>query len=367
MTRKTKMRALFLLLWMLLCSITSASAQVSVGIGLPGVSIGINLPVYPQLVAVPGYPVYYAPQMNSNYFFYDGLYWVYQRDNWYASSWYNGPWGLVSREAVPLFVLRVPVRYYRQPPAYFHGWRSDAPPRWDEHWGNTWAQNHGGWDNWNRSSVPAPAPLPAYQRQYSGNRYPRAEQQQVLQTQNYRYQPQEAVVQQHYQAQRVQSPQTAPAPAPQARQAAPQERIAPQQEQRATGRPTSPQQVAPPAHQQAAPPAHQQAAPPVHQQAAPPVRQPAGSSPPRAEPQQRGGGNAQKPVTSQAPPKQGGSADQRQEKQQPQQGAAQHGQNAPRSKGQDQGPQGKGPAQEPKQGKGKEQEKGEPQGGERGK
>ena len=359
MTRKTKMRALFLLLWMLLCSITSASAQVSVGIGLPGVSIGINLPVYPQLVAVPGYPVYYAPQMNSNYFFYDGLYWVYQRDNWYASSWYNGPWGLVSREAVPLFVLRVPVRYYRQPPAYFHGWRSDAPPRWDEHWGNTWAQNHGGWDNWNRSSVPAPAPLPAYQRQYSGNRYPRAEQQQVLQTQNYRYQPQEAVVQQHYQAQRVQSPQTAPAPAPQARQAAPQERIAPQQEQRATGRSTSPQQVVPPAHQQAAPP--------VHQQAAPPVRQPAGSSPPRAEPQQRGGGNAQKPATSQAPPKQGGSADQRQEKQQPQQGAAQHGQNAPRSKGQDQGPQGKGPAQEPKQGKGKDQEKGEPQGGERGK
>ena len=45
----------------------------------------------------------------------------------------------------------------------------------------------------------------SYQRQYSGNRYPRVEQQQVLQTQNYRYQPQDAVVQQHYQAQRVQS------------------------------------------------------------------------------------------------------------------------------------------------------------------
>ena len=125
---------------MLLCSITSAAAQVSVGIGLPGVSIGINLPVYPQLVPVPGYPVYYAPQVNSNYFFYDGMYWVYQRDNWYASSWYNGPWELVAPEAVPLFVLRVPVRYYRQPPAYFRGWRSDAPPRWGEHWGNAWEQ-----------------------------------------------------------------------------------------------------------------------------------------------------------------------------------------------------------------------------------
>jgi hypothetical protein len=202
------MRTLLIALWMLLGAVTSAAAQVSVGIGIgmPGVSIGINLPAYPQLVRVPGYPVYYAPQMNSNYFFYDGLYWVYQRDNWYASSWYNGPWGLVGPEAVPLYVLRVPVRYYRQPPAYFRGWRSDAPPRWDEHWGNAWSQNHSGWNNWNRSAVPAPAPLPSYQRQYSGNRYPQAEQQQALQSRNYRYQPQDAVVQQHYQAQRGSPP-----------------------------------------------------------------------------------------------------------------------------------------------------------------
>jgi hypothetical protein len=95
------MRNLLFVLWILLCSITPAAAQVSIGIGLPGVSIGINLPVYPQLVAVAGYPVYYAPQVNSNYFFYDGMYWVYEGDNWYASSWYNGPWGLVAAEMVP--------------------------------------------------------------------------------------------------------------------------------------------------------------------------------------------------------------------------------------------------------------------------
>jgi hypothetical protein len=39
-----------------------------------------------QLVPVPGYPIHYAPQLNSNFFFYDGLYWVYQGDNWYAST-----------------------------------------------------------------------------------------------------------------------------------------------------------------------------------------------------------------------------------------------------------------------------------------
>lgn len=50
-------------LWMLTSSVllslvTPVAAQVSVGISVPGVSIGINLPVYPQLVPVPGYPVY---------------------------------------------------------------------------------------------------------------------------------------------------------------------------------------------------------------------------------------------------------------------------------------------------------------------
>jgi len=212
------MRNGLIVLWMLLCSVTSAAAQVSVGVGFPGVSIGINLPVYPRLVPVPGYPVYYAPQVNSNYFFYDGMYWVYQGDNWYASSWYNGPWALVEPEAVPLFVLRVPVRYYRQPPAYFRGWHSDAPPRWGEHWGNTWEQRRPGWNNWNRSAAYSPAPLPAYQRQYSGNRYPQAEQQQMLHGQNYRYQPRDAVVRQQYQAQRMQA---GPPASPQGRQGGP--------------------------------------------------------------------------------------------------------------------------------------------------
>ena len=245
------MRTGFIVVWMLFCSITSVNAQVSVGIGLPGVSIGLNVPAYPQLVAVPGYPVYYAPQVNSNYFFYDGMYWVYQGDNWYASSWYNGPWAAVYPESVPLFVLRVPVRYYRQQPTYFRGWASDAPPRWGEHWGNTWEQSHQGWDNWNRHSVPAAAPLPVYQRQYSGNRYPQAQQQQALQSQNYRYQPHEAVVQQHYQAQQApSSPPILAAPSPQRTTPAPS-RKPPQQAggelQRPASAPAPNQSVAAPA------------------------------------------------------------------------------------------------------------------------
>lgn len=211
------MRNAIVFVLMLLSSATSALAQVSIGIGLPGVSIGINLPVYPELVRVPGYPVYYAPRLSANFFFYDGLYWVYRDDNWYASSWYNGPWGPVGRGAVPLFVLRVPVRYYRQPPSYFQGWRPDAPPRWGEHWGHEWEQSRSGWDRWDRRSVPAPAPLPVYQRGYSGQRYPRqVEQQHAVRDRNYRYQPREPIVRQHFQ---TQAPQRA-APQPR-REAAP--------------------------------------------------------------------------------------------------------------------------------------------------
>ena len=78
-------------------------------------------------------------------------------------------------------------------PAYFRGWRPDAPPRWGEHWGNDWDAASRGWDSGTACSVPAPAPLPVYQRQYSGNRYPRGGAAAGAARRNYRYQPHEAV------------------------------------------------------------------------------------------------------------------------------------------------------------------------------
>jgi hypothetical protein len=196
--KMVKIRYGLIALAILFCQVTAAEAQVSIGIGLPHVSIGINLPLFPELVPLPGYPVYYAPRLEANYFFYDGMYWVYQGDNWYASSWYNGPWWIVDPYSVPRFILRIPVRYYRHPPAYFHGWRADAPPRWGNHWGRDWEQRRRGWNRWERRSVPSRAPLPDYQRHYSGDRYPRVEQQQSLRSRNYGYQPRETAVRRHY-------------------------------------------------------------------------------------------------------------------------------------------------------------------------
>ncbi len=225
------MRKHILALSILLCLATPAYAQVSI-------SIGINMDSYPDLVQVPGYPVYYDPQVDSNYFFYDGQYWVYRHNNWYSSTWYNGPWGVIGPEYVPLFVLRVPVRYYRDRPSYFRGWSDNDAPRWGDHWGHGWAQQRSGWDNWNRNSIPAAAPLPVYQRQYSGSHYPTTVvQQNTIRTANYHYRSQAStphanVTTEHPQSQ-ARPTQRAPVTqhAPKPTQRAPHTNAAPQHRQ----------------------------------------------------------------------------------------------------------------------------------------
>jgi len=196
-----KMHYVVIALWLLVCSATSSSAGVSVGIGIgtPNMSLGINFSSVPELVPVPGYPVYYAPQASANYFFYDGMYWVFENNTWYASSWYNGPWGLVDPLSVPVYILQVPVRYYRLPPPYFRGWEPGRAPHWGEHWGPEWKKGRKGWDKRPTGPVPAAAPVPVYQRHYPREQYPKGEQQHQIHNEQYRYQPREPVVQQHYQ------------------------------------------------------------------------------------------------------------------------------------------------------------------------
>jgi hypothetical protein len=108
------------------------------------------------------------------------MYWVHQEDDWYASSRYSGPWARVAPAVVPLFIQRVPVSYYRNPPAYFRGWQPDAPPRWGQHWGKGWEQQRSGWNRWNRRSTPAAAPLPVDQQQAQQSRQPQPPQQQAV-------------------------------------------------------------------------------------------------------------------------------------------------------------------------------------------
>ena len=195
--RMRRLSALLLLLVTMACT-QPASAQVSVRINAPSVSIGINLPVFPDLVIVPSYPVYYAPSVSANYFFYDGFYWVFNVEDgqWYSSSWYNGPWVFVQPVYVPQPILVIPFRYYRVRPAYWGGWVYDAPPRWGQHWGRDWESHRTGWDRWDRNRAPAAAPLPTYQRNYPRDRYPAPAQQVSIHNEQYKYQARDTQVQQ---------------------------------------------------------------------------------------------------------------------------------------------------------------------------
>jgi hypothetical protein len=174
------------------------------------VNLAINVVQYPALQRIPGYPVYYAPGLHANYFFYDGLYWVYMDDAWYASPWYDGPWDLVAIDSVPLFLLRVPVRYYVYRPVIFSGWVMNAPPRWDTVWGPGWARRHPNWQHWNRAAVPAPAPLPSYQRQFTRANYPNEVQRRELAQQHYRYIPHDPQVRRQPQAHLAETANRAP-------------------------------------------------------------------------------------------------------------------------------------------------------------
>lgn len=187
------MRKFLLMLAMALLPSLPAFATVSV-------DIGINVPAYPSLQRIPGYPVYYVPRLHANYFFYDGLYWVYVPDGWYVSPWYDGPWDFVPIDSVPLFILRIPVRYYGYPPVIFRGWVMNAPPRWETVWGPDWARRHQRWQHWDRAATPAPAPLPRYQQRFTRANYPNEVQRRELTQQNYRYTPRDKQARRHWQA-----------------------------------------------------------------------------------------------------------------------------------------------------------------------
>ncbi len=202
------MRYLYLTLAVLCGAMSVGHAQTVAAPSLESQSIGINLPAYPQLILVRDLPVYYALRLKLNFFFHDGSYWVYRGQQWYTSTWYNGPWLKASPNVVPLYVLRVPVAYFRNRPPQFRGWQADALPRWGQLWGKEWERGRPGWDRWDRSTAPAPAPLPFFQRRFTGKSYPQLAEQGALSRRHYPYPMQETVAPRDEVKQGVQSVST---------------------------------------------------------------------------------------------------------------------------------------------------------------
>jgi len=122
-------RATLIGLLALTLTATGHAADVHVGINIgvpPPPPIVVEAP--PPLVVVPHSPVYYAPSVPYNFFYYGGSYYVFHDDHWFSSRSNHGPWVFVER--VPPPVVAVPVGYYKVPPGHL---KRHGPPRWVEH------------------------------------------------------------------------------------------------------------------------------------------------------------------------------------------------------------------------------------------
>ena len=112
-----------------------AGVHVDINVGLPGPPpvvvapapppVGVVPPppgavaVPPRLVLVPGSPVYYAPALPVDVFFYRGLYYRLYRDTWFSAPGYGGPWRYVAYPSVPRPIIAVPPPYHKIPPGQF--------------------------------------------------------------------------------------------------------------------------------------------------------------------------------------------------------------------------------------------------------
>src|SRR3989442_8640223 len=93
-----------------------AQAHVNVNIGVPGPPIVVPAP--PRLVIVPSTPVFYAPEVEYNYFVYENQHYIFRDGRWFAARTYRGPWRLVAIDRIPRPVAAVPVAYYKVPPGH---------------------------------------------------------------------------------------------------------------------------------------------------------------------------------------------------------------------------------------------------------
>lgn len=91
------------------CGMKEASAGVNVNINLGPPPIVVARP--PEVVMIPGLPIYFVPNLDIDVFFYNGYWWSPRGGYWYRSRAYNGPWRGIDRRYVPAPLFRVPRDY----------------------------------------------------------------------------------------------------------------------------------------------------------------------------------------------------------------------------------------------------------------
>ncbi len=86
-----------------------ARVNVSVNIGVPVAPVVV--PASPEVVLIPGTPVYYVPEVSFDLFFTDGYWWTARDGRWLRARDCRGPWRSVGPRYVPRAITRVPRDY----------------------------------------------------------------------------------------------------------------------------------------------------------------------------------------------------------------------------------------------------------------
>src|SRR3989304_2225103 len=90
-----------------LFAVAAAALLPATTLASPNIHIGIQIGTPPQLVVVPQTPVYYAPALPYNYFFYGGQYYLFHNGIWHFAPTHNGPWAVIAVEYLPRPILAV--------------------------------------------------------------------------------------------------------------------------------------------------------------------------------------------------------------------------------------------------------------------
>ena len=183
---------------LLLSAAGPANAQVSVSIGVPSLDIGIHLPAAdvdadPRLAGL-----LRAECRRQLLLLRRHVLGLPERQLVRRAPGTTAPGRSWIRMIVPAYRPPVPVRYYRQAPRLFSRLGADAAPRWAEHWGQ---HEQNGRAGIKRIALTFRAAAARYRptNSHTGEPLPASvRSSRPSTTQNYRYQPNEPVVQQHY-------------------------------------------------------------------------------------------------------------------------------------------------------------------------
>ncbi len=142
---------------------TMAAVDIRISFPLPP---PIVFAAPPELIVIPETYVYVAPDIDVDFFFWNGWWWRFWEGRWYRSRYYNRGWGYYNN--VPSFYFDVDPGwrgYYRDRNWYGHRWNYERIPnqRLQQNW-SSWEKNRY-WERQRTWGVQSYQPRPQQQRQ----------------------------------------------------------------------------------------------------------------------------------------------------------------------------------------------------------